>query len=301
MSGSLIEQLQIDSIDRNVRTSDLLRKALLVASKLDVPGVPEWIENELSGYASNNEVPPYRRIQGRVMAKTLRGWVPVQFPTHDFEKDVAEQAVHQSIATIEEIIAEDGEPRINYPPEAQRVLQTMFSLETEFTCFHFKPSIAAILDEVRNRILRWSVQLDKAGIRGDGVTFTHQEKSVAHGIVVQGIMNVGVIGDIQSSKNIAVGEQAHAGDVATKDIQELISTIEPHMSAATLPAADKGPLVEILNDLKKEGAKGKAKISKLQPIFRRLLQAVGKISDHVVAAGIKVVVEAWMKGHGLVP
>ena len=124
MPGSLIEQLQIDSIDRNVRTSDLPRKALLVASKLDVPGVPEWIENELSGYPDGKAVPPYRRIQGRVMAKTFRGWVPVQFPTNDFEKGVAEQAVGQSIATIEEIIAGDGEPRINYPPEAQRVWTT---------------------------------------------------------------------------------------------------------------------------------------------------------------------------------
>jgi hypothetical protein len=77
MSGSLIEQLQLDSIDRNVRTSDLLRKALLVASKLDIPGVPQWIENELSGYTGNNEVPAYRRIQGRIMAKTYSGWVPV--------------------------------------------------------------------------------------------------------------------------------------------------------------------------------------------------------------------------------
>ena len=149
MAGSLIEQLQIDSIDRNVRTSDLLRKALLVASKLDVPGVPEWIGNELSGYANNNDVPPYRRIQGRVMSRTLRGWIPVQFPTSDFEATVAEQAIHQSVATMEEILASDGDARINFPPEGQAILQTMFSINTEFTCFHSKASIAAILDEVR--------------------------------------------------------------------------------------------------------------------------------------------------------
>lgn len=301
MSSSLIEQLQIDSIDRNVRTSDLLRKAFLVASKLDVPGVPEWIESELSGYASTNDVPPYRRIQGRVMARTFSGWKPVQFPTSEFEAKVAEQAVHQPVATIEEIVASDGDPRIQFPPEAQALLQSMFNFQTEFTCFHSKASLAAILDEVRNRILRWSVQLDKAGVRGDGLVFTQQEKKVAHNIVVQGPINVGVIGDVQSATNIAVGEQAHAGDIAVADVQELISAIEPHTSASTLTASDKGALVEILDDLKKEGSRGKVKVSKLRSIFQRTFQVVGRISDHVLAAGIKVVVEAWMKSHGMVP
>ena len=47
--ASLIEQLQQDAVDRTVRTSDLLRKALLVAAKLEIPNVPSWIEKELSG------------------------------------------------------------------------------------------------------------------------------------------------------------------------------------------------------------------------------------------------------------
>lgn len=245
MARSLVEELQVDAINRDVRTSDLLRKALLVASKLDIPGVPEWIESELSGYANNNDVPPYRRIQGRVMARTLRGWVPVQFPDSDFEATVAEQAIHQPTATLEEILTGDGDARINFPPEGQAILQSMYKFQTEFTCFHSKASIAAILDGVRNRILRWSMQLDKAGVRGDGLTFTPQEKSVAHNIVVQGTMNVGVIGGVQSAANIAVGERAHAGDVTIKDIQEVISAIEPHVSAPTLNSAEKDALEKL--------------------------------------------------------
>ena len=235
------------------------------------------------------------------MSRTLRGWIPVQFPTSDFEATVAEQAIHQSVATMEEILAGDGDARINFPPEGQAILQTMFSSNTEFTCFHSKASIAALLDEVRNRILRWSMELDKAGIRGDGLTFTQQEKSAAHSIVVQGAMNVGVIGDVQSATNIAVGEQARAGDVTAKDIQEIISAIEPHVSAATLSSVEKDALGKILNDLSKEGVQGKANVSRLRPILRRMLEAVSKIGDHVLAAGIKVVVEAWMKAHGLIP
>jgi hypothetical protein len=58
MAGSLVEELQRDAVNPGVRVSDLLRKALLVPSKLDIPGVPEWIDKELSGYDLADEVPP---------------------------------------------------------------------------------------------------------------------------------------------------------------------------------------------------------------------------------------------------
>jgi hypothetical protein len=301
MASSLVEELQMDAINRDVRVSDFLRKALLVSSKLDIPGVPSWIDKELSGYEGTDDTPPYRKLYGRVVARTIRGWVPVQFPTTDLQASVAEQTVYQSVAEIEELLAANEELRCNFSPEGQHLLQQLFRAETEFTCMHSRASLAAILDEVRSRILRWSMELSKAGIRGDGLTFTQQEKRVAHNIVVEGVMNVGVIGDVHSATNIAVGERAHAGNVEAKDIQELVSAIEPHVSSVALPAAEKVALVNVLEDLKQQGAKGNANVSKLRPIFRRMLQVVGKISDDVLSAGIKVVVETWMKAHGMVP
>ncbi len=68
MSGSLVEQLQLAACDNATSVADLLRKALLVASKLEVPAVPEWIRKELSGYGDGGDVPPYRRVHGVVRA-----------------------------------------------------------------------------------------------------------------------------------------------------------------------------------------------------------------------------------------
>jgi hypothetical protein len=301
MPGSLIEQLQMDAVDRDVRTSDLLRKALLVASRLDIPGVPEWINKELSGYELKDEVPIYRTLHGRVMARTFRGWIPVQFPTSELQAKVAEQSVYQSVATIEDILSEDGDPRINFSPESQQILQTMFQLETEFTCVHSRPSLAAILDEVRNRILRWSVQLDNAGVKGNGLTFTQQEKKVAHNIVVEGVLNVGVLGDVHSVTNIAAGDHARAGNIGSEEIQQLIAAIEPHVSAASLLADEKDEFRGALADLRKESARDKVAEGKVRAILRRVLRTASRIGDHVLAAGIKVVVEGWMRAHGLVP
>jgi len=68
-SLSLVEQLQAEALDRSVPTEDLLRKAKVVAAKLDLPDFLAWIEKELGGYDAGDAVPSYRVVSGEV-----RGW-----------------------------------------------------------------------------------------------------------------------------------------------------------------------------------------------------------------------------------
>ena len=49
MAG-LVSELQKDALDSNVKLSDLLRKALVVATKLKMPDFKTWIQKELNGY-----------------------------------------------------------------------------------------------------------------------------------------------------------------------------------------------------------------------------------------------------------
>jgi hypothetical protein len=48
---SLVEELQRDALDSSVSVLDLLRKALVVATKLNIDEFKEWIELELKGYS----------------------------------------------------------------------------------------------------------------------------------------------------------------------------------------------------------------------------------------------------------
>ena len=80
---SLIDEVLRDAASTGVPVSTLLRKALIVAKKLDVPDVPQWIEKELSGYTGFDVLPPHRMVHRTVKAKGMRGWVLVQFPTTD--------------------------------------------------------------------------------------------------------------------------------------------------------------------------------------------------------------------------
>jgi hypothetical protein len=48
LATSLIDELQLDASNNSVSVSSLLRKALMVAAKLAVSDLPEWINKELS-------------------------------------------------------------------------------------------------------------------------------------------------------------------------------------------------------------------------------------------------------------
>jgi len=79
----IILELQKEATDSKVPASTLLRKALILANKLDCKEDLKWIESELNGYESIDEIPTYRRLKGIVEAKNpYKGWIPVDFMGH---------------------------------------------------------------------------------------------------------------------------------------------------------------------------------------------------------------------------
>jgi hypothetical protein len=113
-------------------------------------------------------------------------------------------------------------------------------------------------------------------------------------------MNVGVIGDIHAAANIAAGKHARVGNLSPEEIGQLVSTLRPHIRAATLAIGDDA-LNAALAELEACEPRRDVDPTKVQGILRRVLRTAGKIRDHVLAAGIKVVVEGRMRAHGLVP
>ena len=75
-SHSLVLELQQLATDRSNDLTDLLRKALLVATKLRTDDFRQWITNELHGYG-DSKVPAYRTAQADLRAKNpYHGLIP---------------------------------------------------------------------------------------------------------------------------------------------------------------------------------------------------------------------------------
>lgn len=182
--SSLVYELQIDAYNSNVSTSHLLRKALVVAKKLDLTEFEEWILLELNGYPEvRPNVPQYRLITGVTMAQSPNyGWIHFVIPDAELAEVMAMRGFTQSISEIESILnvhKDDSICIFFYPPHVVPFIMSKMTPPL-IPAQHIPiPQIHKIINSVRNIVLEWSLKLEKDGILGEGMTFSNEEKHLA--------------------------------------------------------------------------------------------------------------------------
>jgi len=81
---SPVIELQSLAGDPDADIIAVLMKAKMIAVKLDLTDLVEWIELELNGYPNIASVPEYRSGQGQLKAfNPFRGWIPVDLGVSD--------------------------------------------------------------------------------------------------------------------------------------------------------------------------------------------------------------------------
>lgn len=180
--SSLVEELQRDALNSSVSVGDLLRKALVVASKLDLSDFRAWVESELLGY-DDGDVPSYRIMRGKVMAMNPAvGYIPVRFIDAKTERTYATHYHKGAVGVVEALLARDSRGEtfgIDFPPEVQHNLMQddpdPMSTQVQVTRSH----LVKVVESVRNAVLEWSLKLEQEGIVGDGMSFSGNERQIA--------------------------------------------------------------------------------------------------------------------------
>jgi hypothetical protein len=158
-----VKKLIAESMDKNVPVTMLLRKAKLVAKKIDDKGFQEWAEKELSG-GYDLDLPDYRKSYGTLKAlNPYRGWETVQFRSAEMRELMTAHPNGQDIGSLEETLlrVQDGPLTYNHSPSQKQIIFNAFN-NPDITDFHLEISPSAvqrILDVVRNRVHEWAVGL----------------------------------------------------------------------------------------------------------------------------------------------
>ena len=179
--SSLVLELQADALDPTVSALNLLRKALVVAKKLDIPEFQTWIELELTGY-DNAPIPEYRSILGQLRAwNPYHGWQPITTDSRDLGdmyESICNCSIRESISELVSLSNSDNnELRIQLPFQAESFLVS--TVRTSVKISISRASIQAIIEAARDIILRWALKLEEDGIMGEGITFSREEKQIA--------------------------------------------------------------------------------------------------------------------------
>lgn len=180
--GSLVLELQRDALNPEISVLVLLRKALVVARKLNIQEFQQWVEKELNGYHDISYLPQYRFMFGDLKARNpYQGWIPVPVPSQIHEL-ISKQPVFQPISEIEklvEILKDKNSYLIIMPPALEEILREDHDIPFEMQIHMDISQPTGVLEAVRDVVLNWSLKLEEDGILGEEMTFFQEEKQIA--------------------------------------------------------------------------------------------------------------------------
>lgn len=235
---ALVPELVDMASNPTVSTTDLLRRALVVARRLAVPELADWINSEMNGFSHDAPVPGYRVLYGELVAyNDVRGHdIPCATPDDRTSEYLRRHSEHQSIPVLEQLLAGNGKIVRHFSASIERQLEESMQFPMRPKLVFSKPQVQGIVEVVRNRILEWALDLEGRGIKGEGMTFTPQEK-----LAVQQIHNH--FGDvsgsqIQISSNGSTQTQANTTGADIEGLKGLIGALSAALDGVQGDAAD---------------------------------------------------------------
>lgn len=297
---ALVPELVNMASDPNVSTGDLLRRSLVVARRLNVPELVEWINSELTGFRTG-EVPEYRRLRGQLVVENPYNGIIPFFAPAEIAEELMDFHARQSIPELILLRGSENGIYSHFPIEIERTLMRMMQessgVEMRPALKFSKVQIEGIIETVRSRILDWALDLEGRGIVGDGMSFTIQEKQAVQeqhyhfGDVSGSQIQISSSGSTQTQANTTTGTDVdalrgliEALDAAINHRSEQGSvTDELRAELATLRAQAESPKPkwEVIKATARsikavaEGAAGNILGGVAQPHFQTLLSLAG--------------------------
>ena len=121
---SLVHELQQAALDEKVRVGALLRKALVVASKLGVEDFATWARNELDGYGEEASIPEYRHLHGKPMVwNPYHGWQDLNTGSANIAAKISVMHMNGGVDSLEGPQGQTGGTYIlSYNPELEHLI-----------------------------------------------------------------------------------------------------------------------------------------------------------------------------------
>jgi len=171
---SLLREITEAAVDTNVEISTLLRKCKVLAARLGNKDFDLWVEHELNGYNSPDEVPSYRilkRVESRgdfvgiLQSSGSNIPIPTSHIPKKYRDFLTKAYFMDAISYYSELLKGSREEGVFKEVWPADYLSTFGSEVYEsMNCIGAwkvipKGSIASLLDTVRNRILSFAYRL----------------------------------------------------------------------------------------------------------------------------------------------
>jgi hypothetical protein len=250
---TLLREIQEAATDSTVAISTVLRKAKILAARLQNPEFESWVDSELNGYPERTGLPPYRKIgvvvQG-LLSDGYRQWngapIMTSFLPEKLKDWGASHYLNEPISTIASMAEDDGDGSMLQCPWPQELAVKFGSKGYNgFECLGAwqiinRSSLVGVIEQVRNRVLEFALKIEAAA-PGAGETPAGSAAPIPQETITQ-IFNTYVYG---SANNIASGG-SHFSQRAVSEIKPgNLESLLQYMRELGIPDADVKALARV--------------------------------------------------------
>ena len=257
--GSIVLDLQQEIISQDCDIVNALRKAHLIAVKLDLGEFDQWICNELNGYQTQKVCPDYRKIKCVLKAfNPYHGWVPTMINDSEFEKNISEKRIVQSISEIITLISNTTDGlSISCSGTELKYYNSIFDnpLPLNFAYFVSSASVADIVEKVKNTLLEWTLRLEKEGIVGENMAFNEKEKEQAKAIpqtINNYYGNTNIVNGTSNNSPIVAGDNNQISNIKEDIERELDKIVEAIRNSQEMSSENIETAIELLSDIREK-------------------------------------------------
>jgi hypothetical protein len=299
----LILQIQQAALDSNSSVTDVLRKAKVACTKLDLTEFGSWVDLELNGYIDNpaDELPNYRK---------LRGFPQVRSPYHRAQRIIFQSPkmeatcslayVGLSMPEIEDCLRSATRfIEFSYNPEQAALLRQWTNSET--TTFHIKltaPQIANIPNAVRNLI--FTMDMEKQGILGADLVFNEEERAKSAAATANTVNNIHIrhVGSFVQSAENSIVQGGVDSIVNLNGVHQLVKQLEELLPGADLAKSVKENTETALAELKQAADSDVPDRGWLRSALEGVKRAVAPAGEHLLRIATDAAVTKLLGGGG---
>ncbi len=295
--NSLVLDLQKEVIKPDCDIVNVLRKAHLIAVKLDLKEFDKWITCELYGYGKNDTVPNYREVMGELEAlNPYRGWDAVLIRSTQTQNSICRRKIRISISEIKELYKKSNNTVVlslsgDQQAELNRI--SSFPLETQYRIEFSITAVGNIMEMVKNTILEWTIKLEAEGILGEEMQFDATEIETAKKMpqtIINYYGNTNVINAPMERSAVIAGND-NSVELTNDRAKDIIAEVETSLKEEDIPSEDRENAMEMLEEIKvKVSEKKKARVIKA---------ALVGLKDYLIGLGASATValiQAKMQG-----
>jgi len=289
---SLVEELQKDALNSDVKVTELLQKSLVVATKLKLDEFADWVRLELDGYG-RNEVPEYRVLHGTPQVfNPYRGYQPLHFGDTKYAERFSKMHFNTPIGELEHDLLSAKESgsdafQVSYSPSVEKMLMDAIHFRLQPSLHISASQFQGVLDAVRKIILEWSLRLEADGITGEGMSFTADEKERAKGDTYN-IKNY-IHGDIHDSQiqiEATNSSQTKTVEFDVKQLTKLVEALRSTIDAVGVDDNGKQELDSEISTLEAQIKSPKPKSSIIGESLSSIRRILEGASGNLVASGL---------------